>query len=143
MRSLLWAETMLAMIVFAALAGRRLNGWCVWSGIWISWAILGLAIAILLPAASYFFVLPLAFTAITVFVIRICRQTQNHVACLFAFVCMALFAALLWLKLPLALEDAFGFRYSFAITAPFAILIQTIAPAWILKKPVASTKILL
>ncbi len=58
------AETafcMLALTVVAALApmlGRRAAPLGLWAGIWIVWAALGLALALLAPATSYVFVLP-------------------------------------------------------------------------------------
>lgn len=60
------AALLLALGAFAAFAvlgvlaavGRIARAAGVWAGVWLAWALLGLAVAVMVPGASYLFVLP-------------------------------------------------------------------------------------
>lgn len=58
LQAALWFAALVAALVAANLLGRRAGSWGTWAGVWLWWAVLGLALAVEVPGTSFLFVVP-------------------------------------------------------------------------------------
>ncbi len=59
-----WMLGIALPLIVAGAAGRRAGGIGLWSGVWIGWAVLGVAVAVTAPGIAYLFVVPALFAGL-------------------------------------------------------------------------------
>jgi hypothetical protein len=120
----LWVAGILALLIVTAVAaGLRRAGWTgLWSGIWLWWAGLGLALALALPGASYLFLVP-ALAAGLLGTVGTSRHGEVVATALPAGI-----AVLLWAPIVLTLHQALGTAILPAITTLVAFLLSPLTP---------------
>jgi hypothetical protein len=129
-RAVLWSEVVVAVVALTFIFSRWIGCWGLWSGVWIWWSLGALVVSIVVPGASYLWLIPvaaasLAGAAVQFSTLRV-RPWANQTAIMVA----ALLAGLFWLKLVLGMEDAMGLGFTPGITAPLAFVMATMAPTW-------------
>jgi hypothetical protein len=129
---LLTAFWLLPLAVVAALShrARRTAPLALWAGVWVVWAVLGVALSALAPAASYALVLPGLLAGLCAALGRPWRRRAAPGAPAAAMVVLpALAAALLWFGVLPLLYDGLGTPVLAVIAALLAVLLSTLAPA--------------
>jgi len=130
-RAALWSEVVVAVVALTIIFSRWIGGWGLWSGVWIWWSLGALVVSIEVPGASYLWLIPVAAAPATGAAVQFSTLRVRPWANQAAIMVAALLAGLFWLKLALGMEDAMGLGFTPVITVPLALVIATMAPAWI------------
>ncbi len=116
---------LLALAVAAGVAGRfrRAGYFGLWLGVWLVWALLGVLSALLLPGASYLFVVPAWAAGLSGLFLPGSSRTRAV-----ATILPALVAAVLWFPLLILLYDGAGAPALWLIGALLTIVLTTLGP---------------
>jgi len=123
----LWAGSLLAGGLVAALLGRAAGLWGMGLGAWLLWAILAVILSLTLPGVAVFPLLP-ALLAALLAVVALLVGRRFAPAGDVALAVGAAGAGMFFLPLALALESATGFAMSAAITLPLGLAVATLLP---------------
>ncbi|HEX5719870.1 MAG TPA: M20/M25/M40 family metallo-hydrolase [Thermoanaerobaculia bacterium] len=114
-----WLLALAVVVALAAAVSRRSGSAGLWSGVWIGWSVLGLALAVLAPGISYLFLVPALIAGIAGLVF------PGKAA---ASLIPAVVAALLWMPILLPLYDGLGKPALVVIGVLAAALFTSLAP---------------
>jgi hypothetical protein len=95
-----------------------------YAGLWMFWAVLGVVLALLLPAVAYLFVAPALVAGVLSLVLSRLEDETRWPVLFAAFV-----AALIWLNVAVGLVQGVGMMGHPVITAVFALAFSTAMPA--------------
>lgn len=95
-----WLLALAAVATVSAAVSRRAGAAGLWSGVWIGWAVLGVAVALTAPGISYLFLVP----ALVAGVVGLASRPGTAASSLVP----ALVAAVLWMPILLPLYDGLG-----------------------------------
>jgi hypothetical protein len=129
-RGVLWSEVVVVVVALTFIFSRSFSRWELWSSVWIWWSLGAVLVSIEAPGTSFLWLIPVAAASLAGVGVQFSRLRVRPWANLAAIMCAALFVALFWWKLVLAMEDAVAFLLTPGITAPLAVLIAAMAPAW-------------
>ncbi|HWM91172.1 MAG TPA: M28 family peptidase [Thermoanaerobaculia bacterium] len=115
-----WLLALGVVMFISAAVSRRAGAPGLWAGVWIGWAVLGVAVALTAPGISYLFVVPAVVAGITGLVARPGGTVSSLVP--------GLVAAVLWIPLLLPLYDGLGLQALVVIGVLAAALFTTLAP---------------
>ena len=115
-----WLLAFAAVAALAAAVSRRAGSAGLWSGVWIGWAVLGVALAVVAPGVSYLFVVPALVAGIVGLLFRSGRDAVALIPAGIAF--------LLWIPILLPLYDGLGKPALVVIGALAAAMFTTLAP---------------
>lgn len=115
-----WLLALAAVSLLAAAVSRRAGAAGLWAGVWIGWAVLGLAVALTAPGIAYLFVVPALAAGIAGLFARPGGAASSLVP--------GIVAAVLWIPLLLPLYDGLGKVALVAIGVLAAALLTTLAP---------------
>jgi hypothetical protein len=125
---------LLGLTVAAAVApmlGRRGDALALWAGVWIIWAVVAAALAVVAPATSYLFVAPALVAAICGLLAGVWRGRPEEgvsVGLAFAAIVPGLVAALAWFGVVPAIQEGLGAVALGVVAVLVAILLTTVAP---------------
>ncbi|HWN42301.1 MAG TPA: M28 family peptidase [Thermoanaerobaculia bacterium] len=114
-----WLLAFAVVVALAAAVSRRAGSAGLWSGVWIGWSVLGLALAVVAPGISYLFLVPALIAGIAGLVFP--GKTA-------ASLIPAVVAALLWIPILLPLYDGLGKPALVVIGVLAAALFTSLAP---------------
>jgi len=116
---------LLALAVTTALAAllRRARFAGAWTGIWLAWAILGLALALLLPGVSYLFLVP----ALVAGLAGLALPAGGRAAAAAALVTIAV-AAIVWFPILFLLYDGLGTGGLLIVALLVAVFLTGLVP---------------
>lgn len=115
-----WLLSLAAVALVAAAVSRRAGAAGLWAGVWIGWAVLGVAVALAAPGISYLFVVPALVAGLAGLAARPGRTVSSLVP--------AAVAAVLWMPILLPLYDGLGRGALLVIGVLAAALWTTLAP---------------
>ncbi len=115
-----WLLALAVMVALAAMVSRRAGSAGLWSGVWIGWSALGVALAIVAPGISYLFLVPALFAGVAGLVFRSGEAAASLIP--------AVVAALLWMPILLPLYDGLGKPALVVIGALAAAMFTALAP---------------
>lgn len=118
-----WLLALAVVLALAAAVSRRAGSEGLWAGVWIGWAVLGVALAVVAPGISYLFVVPALVAGILGLVFRSGSRSGGAVSLVPAAV-----ALLLWLPILLSLYDGLGKQALVVIGVLAAALLTSLAP---------------
>lgn len=114
-----WLLGFAAAAALAAAVSRRAGAAGLWAGVWIGWAVLGVALAVVAPGISYLFVVPSLVAGIAGLLLR-----SGDAASLIP----AGVAFLLWMPILLPLYDGLGKQALVVIGVLAAAMFTVLAP---------------
>jgi hypothetical protein len=127
-----WAVALAVALAAAALLGRRAGTRGLWLGVWVWWALLGLALSgFMAPGIGYLFLVPAIAAGLVTGLVRPWRGGDETSALGHLFVVTmvpALVAALLWFPILLGLYAGLGGGALWLVGVLAAILFLTLAP---------------
>jgi peptidase M28-like protein len=112
--------------------GRRAGRFGLWAGVWLGWALLGLALAMVAPGPSYLFLIPAALAGVAVLALGRRGAPLPEGAAVFL---PLLVAGLLWMPILLPLYDGLGIGSLAPIATLVAILATGLAPLYLSARP--------
>ena len=121
-----WFLALTAVAGLALMLGRRSSALGLWAGVWLIWAVAGVAVAVLAPAVSYIFVAPALVAALAALASRVWRVLAATTA--LAVIVPGLVAALLWVGVAPAIYDGLGVTALPVVAVLIAILLTTLVP---------------
>jgi hypothetical protein len=124
-RALLWCVGLTTTCRIAAGFRARIGDAALALGTWISWALLALFCALVVPGVSYLLLLPVTVLAVGALFFPLKRSAPPHALPLLVGVAVA---ALLWSDLQHGLEQGFGVLASSVHAAPVAFVSSLLAP---------------
>lgn len=122
-----WFAALFPAGLFAALLWRRAGFWGMWSGVWLVWALGGLALAILAPGVSYLLLAPALLAGVVGLLLALRGSPFAFGYELAAFLPAALAACLLF-PFALLFYEAMGVGALFVVTLVVALVTTTVAP---------------
>jgi hypothetical protein len=122
-----WAMGFGAVALIAVLLGRRAGFWGMWSGIWIWWGIVALALGIFAPGLSFVFVVPALAAAIFGLAIVSMRSGERRSGAVAALI-PAFVTALVGVYSVWFLYSALGGAFLTGITVCVALIAAPLAP---------------
>ena len=126
-----------ALAAHAAQLFRRLDPWSLWSGLWLGWGLLALALAAVAPGASHLAIAPLLVAGLTG---QVGREGSPPPA--LAVLLPLVVAGALWLPLAWMLPTAMGMSALVAVAAIVALVASPAAGALAAAPPRASFALL-
>ena len=118
-----WLLALAASVGAASMLARRSSAVGLWAGVWIFWAVVGLVLGLLLPGASYLFLVPALVAGLCGVALSNSPRGRTAAAILPVFV-----AALLWFPILRALYLGLGLRGLLATAILLSFIFGTLAP---------------
>jgi hypothetical protein len=131
-RIALWSAVIFSVTLVATRLASRAGYWGMLLGLWLWWALATTALALTLPGAAVFFLLPLGVAAILWAILGFTALRYSWPACAAAIVIASVVANLFWLPLAWGLESALGLESGVAVTLPCALAVSIFAPLFAL-----------
>jgi hypothetical protein len=129
-RGVLWSEVAVAVVALTFIFSRWFRCWELWSSVWIWWSLGALVVSATIPGASFLLLIPIVAASLAGARVQFSGLRERPWANRAAIMCGGLFVAIFWWKLVLVMEDTTAFLFTPGITAPLAVLIAAMAPAW-------------
>lgn len=127
-RMLLWSGALIATAVIGSWFGRRRGAPGLLAGAWLVWALLATVSAVMVVGVSYLFLLPATVAAVAaLFAARAApprRELLLHAGAVAALAA----AGVLWFRLALGLDSAFGLSAGVLISAVLGVALAPLAP---------------
>jgi hypothetical protein len=89
----------------------RADMWSAWSGVWLCWNAIGIAVAWFAPGASYLFLLPGAVAVLTGLLAALLPKAESGPGLLAASCLGPIAAGVLWIPMQFLLYDGIGFLF--------------------------------
>lgn len=119
----------LTLLLGLAWLSRLLLQWrSVWFGVWFIWAAMAITSSLLVPGASYLFIVPLLGTGIGVLMALFVGESNHYKQAVFVSCVGAIVTALIWMPVERLFYDALGFRMNIALILRVAIALTTLLP---------------
>ncbi len=128
-QSSFWLLGLAGLLALAWLASPRLNWSSLWFAVWLVWSVLALTTAVLIPGASYLFIVPLLGTSLAILMVFFVGESHLQRQAVFVSCCGVLSVGLIWMPIERIFYDAVGFGMN-------TVLIVRVAIAWTALLPV-------
>lgn len=129
-----WLMSLVVAGLLLPAMGRRAGLLGVFTGVWLGWSLLGLALAVAAPGISYLFLVPALIAGVAGLVLV--RGSSPATAAVTVML-PVLIAGILWFPVLLPLYDGLGLGALVPIAVLRAILIAALAPLFVAARPLA------
>ncbi|HZO14864.1 MAG TPA: M20/M25/M40 family metallo-hydrolase [Polyangiaceae bacterium] len=128
-RIALWVGAIAPCAIWSWIAGRRIDPWVHFAGVWSLWGGLAVVVAWRAPFACYLFIVPTLVAGVLAVAMRAHRCEPDSIPFLVVTLAPAFVAGCLWFTLAIGLGHALGPVGHFAISASVALPVIAALPA--------------
>jgi hypothetical protein len=122
-----WVFPLATVVILALAFARRAGFWGLWSGVWVWWAVLSIAVSLLAPGLSYVLLIPSAVAGLSGLPFTLWRS-EKIPGCFLAALLPLAAAGVVGFEIPMLLYEAMGTAFLMTVALLVGLIFTAMAP---------------